>query len=79
MHFSAQAGKIKKIHPWKISYALILKILYIFSQLLLYFRKRNPPQKKFLYCLKRKLFLYFGKRKPPKNIYVQEMVLSYIS
>ena len=57
MHFSAQAGKIKKIHPWKISYALILKILYIFSQLLLYFRKRNPPQKN-SYIVSKESFSY---------------------
>ena len=79
MHFSAQAGKIKKIHPWKISYALILKILYIFSQLLLYFRKRNPPQKN-SYIVSKESFSYtLGNGSPPKNIYVQETVLSYIS
>ena len=66
MHFSAQAGKIKKIHPWKISYALILKILYIFSQLLLYFRKRNPPQKN-SYIVSKESFSYtLGNGSPPK-------------
>ena len=56
----------------------IKNFIYIFSAALI-FQETEPPQKKFLYCLKRKLFLYFGKRKPPKNIYVQETVLSYIS
>ena len=81
MHFSAQAGTIKKIHPGKISYALILKILYIFSQLLLYFRKRNPPpQKKNYYIVSKESFSYtLGNGSPPKNIYAQETVLSYIS
>ena len=65
-HFSAQAQRIKKIHPEKISYTLILKNLFYFlrRKLFSYFRK---PQKDFLYCLKRKLLLYFGKRKPRKN------------
>ena len=51
LHFSAQALRIKKIHPDKISYASgngdVKKTSYIF--------------------VKRKFFLYFGKREPRKN------------
>ena len=44
----------------------IKNFIYIFSAALI-FQETEPPQKKFLCCLKRKLFLYFGKRKPPKK------------
>ena len=70
MHFSAQAGTIKKIHPGKISYALILKILYIFSQLLLYFRKRNPPPKKILILSQKKAFLILWETEAPQKIFM---------